>query len=210
VTGKPLADAQGQPLLPRVAQALADGATLPSPTALVGQRERSALDAGASYSAIDPELLAAYQARGRRLQSVAVGEGIGAAFLWLGARLAALGRDLAQPSPATVPGAHARSALDAGALYPAIDPGLSATYQARGRHLQSVAMGEGLGAAFLWLGTRLATLTRGMLGEGNGSTGSTWRSPDEVERLHDRARKGALDLPEDYAQRVSRFYGRGL
>jgi hypothetical protein len=141
-TGKPLADAQGEPLLPRVAQALADGATLPAPADLVGSRERSVLDAGAPYPAIDPELLAVYQARGRRLQSVAVGEGLGAALLWIGARLTALAR---------------------------------------------------------WIS-----------GGGSGGTGSTWRSPDEVERLHDRARKGALDVPADYAGRVARFYGHSL
>lgn len=91
---RPLADERGEPLLPRVVQALVSGITLPSPANVVGTHERSVLDAGAAYPAIDPERLAEYQERGRRLQAIETGEVLGRGLTALGRGIGRLARHL--------------------------------------------------------------------------------------------------------------------
>ncbi len=86
---KPLADAVGQPLLPRIARALRNGIVKPAPLSGPASRKRSVRDAGAADPAIDPQRLAADQERGRPLRSVVVREMPGRALHALGRALRA-------------------------------------------------------------------------------------------------------------------------
>ena len=68
------------PALPRAAKTIKAG---------IEERERSLVDAGEAYPAINHELLSAYEARGRHLQAevsgnilIALGEGIGKVVRW--------------------------------------------------------------------------------------------------------------------------------
>jgi hypothetical protein len=92
---RPLADPAGRPLLPRIVRALRNGVTLPSPASEIERRSRSVLDAGATYPAVDPELLAAAQERARHLRAQVSGDLLLAAFNGVGrvfaATFAALG-----------------------------------------------------------------------------------------------------------------------
>lgn len=106
---KPLVDVHGEPLLPRVADRIrrAQQAAEAAPSLAPG-RTRSVLDAGERFPAVDPELLAAYEAEGRHLQAVATGEALGAFFQAIGhaARYMsrAVGRALSRafsPAPST-------------------------------------------------------------------------------------------------------------
>ena len=102
---KPLADAAGQPLLPRIVRALRDGIVAPSPLSRDPWRTRSVLDAGEDYPAVDPERLAEYMARGHRLQAIAAGEMLGHAFNALGRAVRAGWAFLArswQPAPSAL------------------------------------------------------------------------------------------------------------
>lgn len=138
---RPLADAHGEPLLPRVVRALKAGLMLPSPAGAGTGRVRTVLDAGEAYPAVDLERLARYVQDGRKLQAVVVGEQLGSALRFLAS---ALGRAVSGLQRRTVHSARAE------------------------------------------------------------------RIDLDVERLRDYGRRGILDVPPDYEQRRSLFYGRGL
>jgi len=90
---KPLVDAHGEPLLPRVADRIrqAQHAAEAAPPLAPG-RTRSVLDAGERYPAIDPELLWGYELYGRQLHGVVTGELLGAFFLGVARTVRAAGR----------------------------------------------------------------------------------------------------------------------
>ena len=111
---RPLVDATGQALLPRVVRALRAGATI------AARRAWGHGMGGAGYPAIDPFMLAAYPERGRRLHSAA------SAALLRRAGLA-LGRAAARLVAGTVRALHS-------ATLPAADAAELARVLAQGRH----------------------------------------------------------------------------
>ena len=121
----------------------------------------------------------------------------------------ALRKAIARSTPAHAAAQRTRSALDAGAAYPAIDPFLLSEYQQRGRRLQAIATGELLGHGLLALRRGIAA---GLAGLGRLLTfaPAAHSATTDLERPQGLARPGALDVAPDYEQRRARFYGRGL
>jgi hypothetical protein len=120
----------------------------------------------------------------------------------------ALRAGLTMPPPAVVLAERPRSVLDAGLPYPAIDPALLAQYEQRGHQLQAVVAGEILGQGLRALGRGLAALAHRI------ARGVNWllqpAPADHELQRRELGRPGALDVPPDYEQRRSNFYGRGL